>query len=110
MRGLEIGKAYCLQFVTADLKDVTGKTYNPRQYGIDAELQGVEILAGKGFVHTDRRNSGRYEHNDNVAKINLNRIIFRAKAPALTVAFSDTKAIPGEELILNFVQLKPYLE
>ncbi len=110
VHGLEVGKAYCLQFVTADFKDVIGKKYNPRGYGINLELEGAEILAGKGFVHIDRRNTGRYKHNNNVAKINLNRIIFRAKSPTQVIAFNDEKAIPGEELIINFIQLKPYLE
>ncbi|MCK5805279.1 MAG: hypothetical protein KAI66_20785, partial [Lentisphaeria bacterium] len=108
--GLEVGRAYCLQFVTADLGDVVGKKYNPRRYGIEAELKGVDLLGDKGFVHIDKRNTGRYKHNDNVAKINLNRIIFRAKIPTQVIAFNDVKALPGEELIINFIQLKPYLE
>ncbi len=107
---LEVGRAYCLQFVTADLKDVVGKKYNPRRYGIDVELDGVEILGDKSFVHIDRRNSGRYKDNNNVAKINLHRIVFRAKSPTQVVAFDDAQAVPGEELIVNFIQLKPYLE
>ncbi|NLY01309.1 MAG: hypothetical protein GXY83_34900, partial [Rhodopirellula sp.] len=108
--GLEVGRAYCLQFVTADLKDVTGKRYNPRRYGIHAELEGAEILADKGFVHVDRRNQGRYKDNHDVAKVNLNRIVFRAKSPAQVIAFNDEEAAPGEELIINFIQLKPYLD
>ncbi len=51
-----------------------------------------------------------YDHNDNVAKINLNRIIFRAKSPTQVMTFHDAGANPGEELIINFIQLKPYLE
>ena len=109
-QGLEVGKAYCLQFVTADLQDVLDQKYNPRRYGIRAELAGAEILADKGFVHIDRRNAGRYQDNNNVAKINLNRILFRATAVTQVVAFDDEQAAPGETLILNFVQLKPYLE
>jgi hypothetical protein len=108
--GLTVGKAYCLQFVTADRKAVLGKKHNPRRYGIAAELEGAEIIPEKSFVHVDRRSGGRYAHNDNVAKINLNRIIFRAKAPTLRLTFTDAAASPGEELALNFVQLKPYLE
>jgi hypothetical protein len=99
-----------VQHVTADLKDVTDKKYNPRRYGIRAELQGAEIIRDKSFVHIDRRNSGRYKHNNNVAKINLNRIIFRAKSPTQIIAFNDVEAVPGEKLIINYIQLKPYLE
>ncbi len=110
VQGLEVGKAYSLQFVTADFTDVTGKTYNPRRYGIRAELEGAEILPDKSFVHIDRRNSGRYKENNNVAKINLNRIIFRAKSAVQVIAFTDEEALPGEQLMINFVQLKPYLE
>ena len=105
--GLEVGKAYCLQFVTADFKDVTEKKHNPRKYGIDVELDGVEMLPAKSFVHVDRRQK---EKNDLAGKTCLNRIIFRAKSPTLVVTFSDEKAMPGEELVINFIQLKPYLE
>lgn len=108
--GLEVGKAYCLQFVTADRKDLAAKTYNPRHYGIDAELEGAEVIPDRGYVHIDRRNQGRYETNTNVAKIALNRIVFRASAPTVKLTFTDARAEAGEELLLNFVQLKPYLE
>ena len=105
VHGLEVGKAYCLQFVTADFKDVTTKKYNPRKYGINVDLPGAEILPDKGYIHIDKRN-----RNGDEGKINLNRVIFRAKSPDLTVSFNDEKAAAGEELIINFIQLKPYLE
>jgi hypothetical protein len=106
--GLVVGKLYCLQFVTADRKNVVGKKFNPRRYGLAAKLDGAQIVPEKSFVHVDRRHGGRYDHNDNVGQINLNRIVFRATSPTLVVAFDDADASPGEELILNFVQLKPY--
>jgi len=109
-KGLTVGKVYCLQFVTADRKDVVGKKYNPRRYGIAAELNGAEILPDKSFVHIDRRKGSRRGPNADFGKINLNRIIFRAKSPTLVITFNDASANPGEELIINFVQLKPYLE
>lgn len=103
-------KAYCLQFVTADRKDVVRKKLNPRRYGIAAELEDAEILPDKRFVHVDRRSGGSYAKDGNVAKINLNRIVFRAKSPIQVVTFHDAGASPDEELMVNFVQLKPYLE
>jgi hypothetical protein len=108
-QGLTVGKAYCMQFVTADYKDVVGKKFNPRRYGIAAELKGAEILPEKSIVHIDRRDGGRNTHNDNVGKINLHRIIFRATSPTQVITFHDAEASPGEELLLNFIQLKPYL-
>ncbi len=108
--GLEVGRAYCLQFVTAALKDATGKQPEPRQYGIDVELDGVEILPEKSFVHVDRRGRDRAKGGNSAARINLHRVVFRAKSPTQRIAFHDERALPGEELMINFIQLKPYFE
>ena len=108
--GLKVGQAYCLQFVTADLQDVTDRRYNPRRYGIDAELDGAEILADRSFVHIDRRQTHRSHDAGRIGKINLHRLVFRARTATQTIAFHDERARPGEALLLNFVQLKPYLE
>lgn len=110
LQGLEVGKVYSLQFVTADRTDIAEKRYNPRQYGIAATLEGAELLSDRCFVHIDRRKTHRRTPPENLAKINLHRIVFRAAAPTQTLVFSDENAQPGEELVLNFVQLKPYLE
>ena len=64
----------------------------------------------KSFVHVDRRKGSGDAHSGNVAKINLNRIVFRAKSPTQVITFTDAGASLGEELIINFIQLKPYLE
>jgi hypothetical protein len=109
-QGLTVGKAYCLQFVTADRQDVVGKKFNPRRYGIAAELEGAELLSERSFVHVDRRSGGHDGPNSNVGKINLHHIIFHAKSPTQVIAFHDAGASPGEELVINFIQLKPYLE
>jgi len=74
------------------------------------ELEGADVLAGKSFVHIDRRKKHHGATAETLAKINLHRIVFRAGSPSRDVVFSDARAKPGEELVLNFVQLKPYLE
>ena len=109
-QGLVVGKAYCLQFVTADRKDVIGKKGEPRRHGIAAELPGATIVLEKSFVHVDRRRKDEGVLSDNVGKINLHRTIFRATSPTQVITFHDTAATPGEELMINFIQLKPYLE
>lgn len=110
-QGLEAGKVYCLQFVTADRKNVIGKLYSPREYGIDAELAGAEILPDKSYVHVDtRKGVGGESEQTNIGQVNLHHIVFRAKSPTQVITFNDAKANPGEELIVNYVQLTPYLE
>jgi hypothetical protein len=109
-RGLTVGKAYCLQFVTADRQDVVTKKLKPRRYGINVGLDGAEVLPGKSFVHMDTRSSKHGKKDENVGKINLHRTIFYAKTPDVKITFNDFAASPGEELLLNFVLLKPYLE
>ena len=47
--GLEVGKAYCLQFVTADLKDVIGKKYNPPALRDWRGVGGCRDSGGQGF-------------------------------------------------------------
>ena len=110
VRGLDVGKAYCLQFVTADFNDVVKKNHNPRRYGIDVELDGAEVLKERSFVHIDRRKTHRRHDPDNLGKINLHRVVFRARSATQVVAFTDANARAGEELMVNFIQLKPYLE
>jgi hypothetical protein len=109
-RGLTVDKAYCLYFVTADRQDVVTKKLKPRRYGINVGLDGAEVLTGKSFVHMDTRSSKHGKKDENVGKINLHRIIFYAKTPDVKLTFNDAAASPGDELLLNFVQLKPYLE
>ena len=62
------------------------------------------------LLRLDRRKTGANGKEMNPGKINLNRIVFRARSTEQELVFSDESAQPGEELMLNFVQLKPYLE
>jgi hypothetical protein len=109
-RGLTVGNAYCLQFVTADRNDVIGKKSKPRRIGINVGVDGAKVIPGKSFVYMDTRSSKHGKKDENVGKINLHRIIFYAKMPDVKLTFNDVAASPGDELLLNFVQLKPYLE
>ncbi len=111
-RGLEPGRAYSLHFVTADRLDVAGKTYNPRRYGIDVFIKGAEVIPGRSFVHIDDRKTHWSPRRDpgHLAKVNVHRVVFRAAASEHTLVFSDDAAVPGEALMINFIQLNPYLE
>ncbi len=109
--GLLVGRLYTLQFVVADYQDAVAKKINPRRFGLDAALsEGAEVLPEKTYVHVDKRVKGRYAHNDNVARINLHHITFRARQPEVTITFRDADAAPGQELAFNYVMLKPYYD
>ena len=74
------GKAYCLQFATFDVDDVKAKRLNPRKFGITAHLsEGADIQKKLSWHHVDKREKGRYAHNNGVARINLVHIVFIAK-------------------------------
>ena len=110
VRNLIPGQMYCLQFATGDYKDIVAKRHNPRKYGIEANLgDGAVIDAAQSWLHIDKRQKGRYAHNNNVARINLHHIVFKATKPETTLVFSNAAALPGEELVLNYVMLNPYL-
>ena len=110
VKNLIPGKMYCLQFSTGDYNDIVAKRHNPRKYGIEANLgDGTVIDDAQSWVHIDKREKGRYAHNNNVARINLHHIVFKATKPETTLVFSNAAALPGEELVLNYVMLNPFL-
>lgn len=108
--GLVPGRAYCLQFATFDARDVKANRFAPRHFALDATLSpGAEVRPELSWVHVDKRQMGRYAHNDGVARINLHHLVFTARAPEVQVTFSDAGSHPGEELGLNCVSLNPFL-
>ena len=110
VKNLIPGKMYCLQFSTGDYNDIVAKRHKPRKYGIEANLgDGAVIDDAQSWVHIDKREKGRYAHNNNVARINLHHIVFKATKPETTLVFSNAAALPGEELVLNYVMLNPFL-
>ena len=95
-----------LLFCTTDLDDVKAKRLNPRKLGIDFQLDGVKI--DESMVWIDKRERGNYANNHNVARMNVNRIIFTASGESSTLSFTDAAAKDGETLVMNYIQLKPF--
>ena len=110
-KGLVPGCTYCLQFSTFDVKDVKANRIAPRRFGIDVKLGvGAEVRKDLSWVHVDNRVKGRYDFNDNVARVNLHHIVFTACAAETEIVFNNAAAKVGEELGLNAVSLNPYFE
>jgi len=98
--GLEKGKLYSLQVMVADRADIQKPTGKPQRLAFAVDLGDAEIV--ESYVHVDKR------------YVNMYRIVFRAKSEKMEVRFSDWGSSEqaggpvGQELIFNFVQLKPY--
>ena len=109
VKGLTLGRKYCLQFATFDVKDVKASRTAPRRFGIEAKLSdGAEIDRALSWVHVDDRQKGRYSANDGVARINLHHVVFTAKAPEIELTLDNAAASIGEELGVNYLSLNPY--
>ena len=110
-KGLVPGRTYCLQFATFDVKDVKANRIAPRRFGIDVKLgEGAEVRKELSWVHVDERIKGRYDFNNDVARVNLHHVVFTARAAETEIAFSNAAAKVGEELGINAVSLNPYFE
>ena len=104
------GKAYCLKFATFDVDDVKAKRLNPRKFGITAHLsEGADIQKKLSWHHVDKREKGRYAHNNGVARINLVHIVFIAKSDTVTITLDNVAALKGEKLGINYLSLNPFL-
>jgi hypothetical protein len=110
-KGLVPGRAYCLQFSTFDAKDVKANRIAPRWFGIDARLGAcAEVREDLSWVYVDKRIKGRYDFNNDVARVNLHHIVFTARAAETEIVFDNAAANVGEELGINVVSLNPYFE
>ena len=110
-KGLVPGRSYCMQFATFDVKDVKANRIAPRRFGIGLTLDdGAEVRKDLSWVHVDKRVKGRYDFNDNVARVNLHHVVFTARATDVEIAFDNASAKTGEELGINAVSLNPYFE
>jgi hypothetical protein len=109
--GLIPNRLYSLQFAVANLADVKADRVNPRKLELKVDLDKAAIIPEKSYIHVDNRKATESgaKINNNFGRINLHRVVFRATSPTQEIKFSDYGA-PGEELLLNFVQLKPYFE
>ncbi|MBR6470267.1 MAG: hypothetical protein IKS83_00590, partial [Victivallales bacterium] len=107
--GLVPGRTYLLQFVTFDADDAHSKVTAGRDIGIRATLGGATIRDDLSWHHIDRRELGRYAHNNACVRPNLHHIVFTAAAPEVAIMLDNALAQPGENLGVNFFSVTPFL-
>ena len=108
--GLVPSETYKLQFVTFDANDAKAHRFAPRKIALAAELgSGAKVLPERSWRHVDRR-SGKRPGAGGSARVNVNCIMFEAKASEIELSFSDAAAKPGERLGLNWIHLAKCLK
>ena len=109
--GLTPGRTYLLQFVTFDADDAHNKVTAGKDIGIRATLgEGAVVHEDLSWHHIDRRDQGRYAHNNACVRPNLHHIVFTATAPQVTITLDNALAAPGENLGVNFFAVTPFLD
>jgi hypothetical protein len=105
-RNLVPGKQYVFVYSVGCLDDIEKKVANNRRLGLDVSLEGATAQPAS-FVWVDTREKAYGGRND-IPRLNFAWIVFTAEKPEVKVTFSDDAAKPGERLMLNFVQMKPF--
>lgn len=130
LKALQPGRLYSLRFFTANYKDfVTGRgtpwpwptEEGPHHYrhAVSVDIRGVEMVDEKSFQSLQGHHPGSTIgpfHYNNVFCVNYHQRVFRATDQTATLTFSDWKTaqdaggLEGEELLWNFIEVKPYFE
>jgi len=114
IRSLEPGRLYSLRMFSGDFKDMSTQG----RHAVSIVLTGVDLLPGKVFQHVFANCYSHHHgpYNDSrKAWMNYHWRVFRARGDQAELRISDwaaegTPGAPaGQELMLNFVQVQPYL-
>jgi len=118
IKHLTPGRLYSLKMISSDYKNLIDGKSEKKQDAIRIQIDNVDVLAdpSKTFQFTFPHSFGDKRDKfgpDKPYWMNLHRVIFRActTTAKLTITGLPTQNNPdGEELMLNFVQVQPYLE
>ncbi len=119
IKNLQPGRLYSLKMVSADYRELMEGKSVQQKHAVSVRLDGVELVAEKCFQYAIPNN---YAHGlgpfnrQNRFWMNYHHRVFRAKGKTAKLTISDwaSEAEPGgpigQELMLNFVEVQPYLE
>jgi len=108
IKNLKPGRLYSFRMFTCDTDDVETR----QKYAVSVNLKGVELIDKESLHEIDQGDLLRR----NVPCWNYHYRVFRATGDKAAIEISDwadahTPGGPiGQELLLNFVQVQPYLE
>ncbi|MCX7778277.1 MAG: hypothetical protein N2381_09535 [Armatimonadetes bacterium] len=104
---LEVGRLYSLKLVVADYNGISQKKTAKEFLPISVRIEGADVIKGFEEVIPTRTITGQW--------INFYWRLFKAKSNHAKLVISDWLSDiepggpPGQELMLNFVEIQPYL-
>jgi hypothetical protein len=113
IRELEPGRAYSLKMYAGDRLDLTRE----QKHAVSVEIDGAEMVPERSFqaVFPSCYDHHIEKYGEQRACCSFFRLVFRAKSPEAELTISDWTSEkepggpPGQELMINFVQVEPYL-
>ncbi|MBI3923338.1 MAG: hypothetical protein HY318_18095, partial [Armatimonadetes bacterium] len=119
--GLTPGRLYSLKMLTSDYRDLLQGKSDKKQNAVSILLTGVELIEGPKtyFQFTYPHSYGaKWDKFDPQHQywVNYHYRVFRAKGKTAWLTVSDWRSDSkpggpvGQELMLNFVEIQPYLE
>lgn len=117
IRNLEPGRLYSLRFITGNYQDLVQGNTHKYVHSVHVDMDGANMLPDKAY---DAPNMSSWAANfrsfsrDHRYWTNYHQRVFRAKGRTAKLTFTDWASVkePGgpadEELMWNFIQVKPY--
>ena len=114
IRRLRPGRLYSLKLISADFKDMSRK----EEHALRVQIAGVNLVPEKcyTFVFNNFYHCTPRYPKTKTAWMNYRRLVFRASSEAATLTISDWPNAHdpvgpiGQELMMNFIEIQPYLE
>lgn len=119
IRNLTHGRLYSMKMITADYQDLVQGKSDKKLHAVSVTLDNVEILTGPKksfqFPFPNGHSFGKFGREHKLW-MNYHWRVFRAKAAKADLTVTDWKTPTqpggpiGQELVLNFIEIQPYLE
>ncbi len=118
IRGLQAGRLYSVKMISADYGELQAGESSNVLHPLSVDLDGCEPVEGTKYQYQDsyptRQRVGEFTR-EHPLYMNLHRHVFRATGTTATLTISDWKSADdpggpaGQELMLNFIEVKPFL-
>lgn len=113
IKDLTPGRLYSIRLTTADYDELTSGKSVEKDHQLTVQIDDVDVRPDISFMEIVPNGGG---HGTAVFRqgkklyMNWHRIVFRAKSETTMLTLTDESAPVGQRLVINGVELAPYLE